>query len=124
MKLPELNFTEPYKAAVIIENDCSNKWRNEVSDFLVKSGCKYMCAWGVECSLWDDSVDWSCIEAFGDSNEESVVTTWHDQDTLRTALQFLKYDAEHSYVEIKKTIIFHVSKTSDQMKLTSEFENA
>ncbi len=122
--ISNFDFTKPYRAAVIIESNCSNTWRNEVSDLLVISGCKYMCAWGIDCTLWDDSVDWSCIEILGDSEKESVMTTWHDKESLKNAFQFFKYDAKHPYINIDKTIIFHVSNTVDQERIINEFENA
>src|SRR3546814_2317896 len=58
---PELHGA-PYRAVVIIEAPVTAEWRSLVSAWLVKSGCLYMMAWGPDCSLWDDSVDYARSE--------------------------------------------------------------
>jgi len=62
--LPELPGSAPFRVVVLVREAVSNAWRNRVSDLLVKSGCLYMLAWGVECSRWDDAVDWVNVEAW------------------------------------------------------------
>lgn len=57
--LPDLSSFAPFKAIVIVEELVSNTWRNQISVALVRSGCRFMMAWGRDCALWDDSVDWA-----------------------------------------------------------------
>ena len=58
---PEVE-ARPFRAAVIVEAQISDAWRELVSRWLVDSGCLYMSAWGIECSKWDDSVDYANLE--------------------------------------------------------------
>ena len=53
-------------------------------------------AWGLECSEWDDSVDWAVLEKFDFGkipDGHFVMTTWHENETLEEALCFAKFDA-------------------------------
>lgn len=64
-ELPDVGRLKPFKAVVIIETSVSQKRQNEVSDWLVRSGCRYMLAWGPGCGSWDDPVDMANLERFG-----------------------------------------------------------
>jgi hypothetical protein len=75
----------PFSAVVIITAEVTPEWRQKVSEWLVKEGCLCMMAWGIDCSLWDDSVDFANLEAHNwkDIPEgQRVMTTWHDDDSL------------------------------------------
>lgn len=119
--LPVLKVSGYFKAAVIIEANCSEEWRNTVSDWLVKTGCKYMCAWGLECSKWDDAVDWSSIALCGESEEEFVMTTWHENDSLKEFFEFVKTSAIHSCHELEECIIVHIAEQSNYEAVVNEF---
>ena len=57
-------------------------------------------AWGVDCSLWDDSVDHADLERFGYSDipeDEFVMTTWHEGDTLEEVFWFARHVATQTY---------------------------
>jgi hypothetical protein len=59
-------------------------------------------AWGLDCSLWDDSVDYANIEKCGDGgipDDQFVITTWHTGDTLEEVVRFAKIDAISSYTD-------------------------
>ena len=76
---------------VILEGDYGADWQDEVSRWLVDSGCLYMMAWGPRCSSWDDSVDWANIGSFGDEeipDAAFVMTTWHDDEPLDEVFWF------------------------------------
>lgn len=62
--LRNIGYLAPFRAVVIIEREVSVEWRTDVSNWLVHSGCLYMMAWGQDCSLWDDSVDWANMDYF------------------------------------------------------------
>lgn len=53
--LPDINCWRPFRAGVIIEAEVNPKWQEAVSEWLVRSGCLYMVAWGIGCCSWDDS---------------------------------------------------------------------
>lgn len=54
---PDISKHSPFRAVLILEKSVSNEWQQQVSQWLVSSGCLYMMAWGINCSSWDDSVD-------------------------------------------------------------------
>ena len=85
---PSLDGAAPFKAVVVIDSEVTPEWQAQVSDWLVRSGCQYMMAWGLDCSSWDDSVDVANLEMFdfGEIPDEGfVMTTWHEKDSLLEA---------------------------------------
>ena len=91
-----------YKCLLLIERVVEDSFRHQLSRSLVDSGCLYTMAWGLDCSLWDDSVDYANIEKFGDGgipDDQFVMTTWHTDDTLEEVVRFAKIDAIFSYTD-------------------------
>ena len=89
-----------YKCLLLTERHVGETLRNEVSRKLVNTGCAFAMAWGPDCSLWDDSIDLANIEKFKDRaipDEQFVMTTWHEKETLQEVLRFAKIDAAVSY---------------------------
>jgi len=105
-QLPNLAQYAPFKAVVALNASYSDDWQNEVSDWLVESGCRYMMAWGPNCSSWDDSLDWADMRArnYEDDDSKFVMTTWHDKETLESAFWYAQFCAMFSYddVELKE----------------------
>lgn len=60
--IPDFKSNSPYAAVLILEVSTSKDWMYQLSDFLVNTGFRYMMAWGVNCSQWDDSVDFANLE--------------------------------------------------------------
>jgi hypothetical protein len=60
-----------------------------------------MLAWGIDGTLWDDSVDLVEINKFlpeiEGPDDEFVLTTWHDNDTLEEVIHFTKFGAVETY---------------------------
>lgn len=89
-----------YKCVVLVERIVDQSFRGQLSKLLVESGCLYFMAWGFDCSLWDDSVDYANLERFDYGevpDEQFVMTTWHENQSLEEVLRFAKYDAIKSY---------------------------
>ncbi len=125
--LPDVGNLKPYKAIVVVENRPSLEWQYQASEWLVGSGCLYMLAWGEDCTSWDDSVDSANLETFdfGDiPDEEFVVTTWHESETLEEVFQFAKDLALHPTVKLKNVLILHVSTDNKHAKFEAMFRNA
>jgi hypothetical protein len=99
----------------VVEEPVTVEWRALVSRWLVEADCLFMMAWGHECSLWDDSVDFANLERFdfGDvPDRHFVMTTWHEKESLNEVFWFAKHAAYvvDSSVEVAETVIFHVSR--------------
>ena len=106
----------PFRAILAIEAPVTHEWQLEMSKWLVQSGCLYMLAWGRECSSWDDTVDDANLQAFDYGeipDEHSVMTTWHENETLREVFDFAKRHASpmSESVELHETVVFHISAT-------------
>jgi hypothetical protein len=62
---PALDDFSPFKAIVVIEDVVDPEWQMAASKWLADTGCRYMMAWGKDCSSWDDSVDLANLDQFG-----------------------------------------------------------
>ena len=124
---PELKITKPFKTIVIIEEKTSNEWQAAASFWLVQQGCRYMMAWGNECSTWDDSVDYANIEFFGYEQlqgEELVMTTWHDDETLQDVFLFSKNSAHHPTLDLSEVVIIHICQSEKKEFFLGEYTQA
>lgn len=124
--LQDLGF-KPYRCVVVIEDQVSKDKQNEISDWLVATGCLYMMAWGPDCSSWDDSVDASNCEQFNYESipEESfVMTTWHENESLDEVFWFAQNSTDEACdgTPIDHTLILHVSVTDKRNKLLAAYE--
>lgn len=85
---------QPYIVVIAIHNNnVSNDWRNKCSDWIVKSEqCYWALAWGHECSIWDDALDYSYLEfcnyELPDDDDYTLMTTWHEDQTLEEVIEF------------------------------------
>ncbi|MFN3932324.1 MAG: hypothetical protein ACK4JY_11300 [Brevundimonas sp.] len=108
---PAIDALRPFKAVLVLDQAVSEEWQGRVSDWLVKSGCLYMMAWGTGCSSWDDSVDYANLSAtdFGDmSDDQFVLTTWHDDEPLAATFWFAGHAAVHPTVPLSNVVIIDV----------------
>jgi hypothetical protein len=125
--LPEIARFSPFKAVVILDGEYSSEWQRDVSDWLVLSGCLYVMAWGPNCSSWDDSVDWSNIGRFEGSeipDENFVMTTWHDHESLESVFWFAGASAYHPHVELNETILLDVGQQNREAEFLELFKSA
>jgi hypothetical protein len=116
----------PFGAIVAIEAEVTSEWQWQVSKWLVEAGCLNMLAWGRDCSSWDDSVDYANLEAFNYDDipaERQIMTTWHEDESLREVMNFAKHNmvAMSDDVEIKETVLLHISETDKQLEFEQLF---
>ena len=125
--LPDISRLNPFRAVVVVDESVSNEWKKSVSAWLVHSGCLYMMAWGIDCSSWDDSVDFANLEAFNHEDipeDQFVMTTWHDDEPLKEVFWFSKHVASHPEVELRNTLILHIAQNGREQELLSEYSGA
>ncbi|MBH9577694.1 DUF7684 family protein [Inhella proteolytica] len=125
--LPALSSARPLRVAVVVEQDCPNDWRNAVCDWLFKAGCRYLVAWGKDCSGWDDAMDWTCLEAckFSASmGPDFVMTTWHDDEPLFEALAFAKHAANHPVLSLPDFCLLHIAPAPRKNELLQIYDAA
>lgn len=117
----------PFRAIVVIDTTVRAAWRNKISSWLVEAGCLYMMAWGIDCSTWDDSVDWAVIEAFSFEDapdDRDVMTTWHEKQPLSDAFYFAGHWADHPSVELDETIIIHIAEDAQRSSLLQAYHDS
>ena len=109
--LPAVFDSAPFQAVLVAEIECSQTWQALVSEWLVRSGCRYAMTWGLNSSSWDTAIDMANIEAF-DFNaippEGFVMTTWHEE-SLAEAFWYSKHCAAHPDVEMKSVMLLHLA---------------
>src|SRR5690606_27385773 len=111
----------------VIDADVTPEWQGQVSDWLVRSGCRYMMAWGKDCSAWDSSVDEANLVQFdyGEIPEDDfVMTTWHANEPLEEAFWFSQFCAMHPSLELEKTYIVHISPEAREAAMLQAFAAA
>lgn len=126
-KLPDISELHPFRCVVIVEESVTPEWQSQVSSWLVVSGCLYMMAWGENCSNWDDSVDHANLEFFDYKeipDENFVMTTWHDKEPIKEVFWFSKNNAFHPIINIKNTLILHISKNKMENEVLEKYNDA
>lgn len=117
----------PYLAVVISERTVSESQRWEIARGLCETGCRYMMAWGPDCSLWDDAVDHANLAQFGFGpvpTRSSVVTTWHEDESLDEVFCFAKHHAMHPDLQLGDTLLLHFGDKCAGPELLRRFEAA
>lgn len=93
----------------------------------MEAGDLYVVCWGIDCSAWDDAVDWANIEAWryvAVPPEALVITTWHERESLDECLGFAKRFATHPVVALQRTILLHVAVQASEMELKAAYSRA
>lgn len=114
----------PFRALIVSEAEATQGWRNRIAEWLLKSGCLYVVAWGIECEDWHDTVDWTNLEEFdfGDiPDDKFVMTTWHTNDPLSEAMWFAGQCAFHPDIELADTVILHVANASREIEMLQTY---
>ena len=125
--VPPLRQGPPFKAAVIIEQDCGKEWRAALCKWIVHSGCLSASTWGTSCEVWHDEIDHVNLSDFdwGDiPGDAFVLTSWHDHGELSEALFFVAECVEHPHVPLEVAIIIHISEEERKAELLAAFEKA
>lgn len=87
----EINFDlpkHPYIAILAIySQSVTPEWQSICSDWIAKSEqCYWALAWGHECSIWDDALDYAylkfCNYDLPEDDDYNLMTTWHEDQTL------------------------------------------
>jgi hypothetical protein len=126
-ELPPIGLAGPFKAVLVLEQAVPDDWQDRVSEWLVRSGCLYMMAWGTECSSWDDSVDWANLRvaAVDDiPDDQFVMTTWHDNESLAETFWFAGHAACHPTVALDEVAIIDIGPTNREADLTGGYRAA
>ncbi len=90
-------FGKPFVAVVVACGPALTPCTQaEISAQLVANYCRFMLAWGINASSWDDSVDYAFLATNPDYNppdDRHVITTWHDDETIEDVIWFALLNA-------------------------------
>ncbi|HWW11539.1 MAG TPA: hypothetical protein VN018_03410 [Brevundimonas sp.] len=124
---PVIGQDGPFKAVLVIEQDAEEAWRDRIGDWLITSGCLYMMAWGQQAVEWHDSVDWALL-TIHDFNEvpddEHVMTTWHDDESLAEVFRFAGHAAWHATVSLDEIWIIDISENERKRLMLEDYAAA
>lgn len=129
-KLPALSKYFTLFIANNIELD-EDKYFEKAKE-LIKSGLAYMCAWGKGCSMLDDIFDDASVrmeiegEKETDDDENVIMTTWHEDETLKNALEFFLMNTSPTakyFDECKTAIVLKIGDSSETKHLRDLLEN-
>lgn len=124
---PRLEGTAFYKAVLVIDCEVPPEWEAQVSDWLVRSGCRYMMAWGQRCGYWELSVDRADTARFapGEISEDDIVlTTSHQNESLQETFWFSERCAMHPSRELERTYVVHIAPEGRATELLKTFRAA
>lgn len=124
---PPMMAARPFLAILVADEQASNEWRNQIAEWLIANGCLYFVAWGIDCEVWHDSVDWANLKAhnFGDiPGDRFVMTTWHDKERLSAVFWFAGHCACHPDVELDGALILHVARRDERARVVEAFQTA
>ena len=114
----------PRRVIVLVEQDVTSQWQDAVSKWIVDCGCLYMMAWGRDCSLWDDSVDWANLKHIGGAeltDDNHVMTTWHADEPLSEVFFFNQMCAWHPTLDLHLVTILDVSEQERSSDILSVY---
>jgi hypothetical protein len=126
-QMPNISEFSPFKAVLIIDAKVETAWQANVSRWLTDAGCRYTMAWGIDCSSWDTSVDLANLEKFdyGEIPEDDfIMTTMHDDESLDEVLWFAKTTAHHPTVKLDNMLFLHIGVTDREEEITALFAAA
>jgi hypothetical protein len=125
--LPDLSALRPFKTVVLVEDVVTSDRQAAICRWLVEAGCRYIMAWGEECHSWDDSVDLANREKFNfeDIPDEGVViTTWHEDESLKEVFWFAKHTAIHPCFPLDTTVLLHLASFGREQEISAEYTDA
>lgn len=104
--------SNPRRVVVLIEQEGTADWQDRISEWIIDSGCLYMMAWGIDCSSWDDSVDYALLSRYENQeipDDRFVMTTWHEEEPLSEVFFYCLMCAFHPTIELSRATILHIA---------------
>lgn len=86
-------------------------------------------AWGIDCSLWDDSIDEANIAKFFPKSvpaDQFVMTTWHSDESIDDVFFYAKHNALLSYddVELEDLLVVDIGLHPREDEIREVFERS
>lgn len=125
--LPSISELKPFLAILVVDEQVGAEWRDKVSHWLVKSGCKYMLSWGKDRAAWNESVDLANIAQFQNGQipeDELVLTSDQNELSLDHFFTEAKITATQDCSDFDHTLILHISMENKEKEVLTRFSGA
>ena len=125
--LPDLAHLAPFKAVLALEINCSDKLQNEIADWLVTSGCRYIMICGEGHEAWKDAIRKANLAQFDIDDMQSkdfVMVTPHVGEKLRNVFWHAKKVARHPDVAMNQVVTIHLSDQNRAAEYLTMYEKA
>ena len=125
--LPGIGQFAPFKVVLAIGDSVSRSRQNEISNWLVEMGGKYVMICGSDCKSWEQSIRQANlgqvdIEDMGP--REFVMITTHEHERLRNVFWHAKKHARHTHIKLNNMLAIHIGNRNRSVEYLSMFEKA
>ena len=125
--LPDIEPFAPFKVVLAVEESVSPARRDEIADWLVASGGRYVMVCGSDGEEWIESIRQANLAEI-DINEmkpeQFVMITPHSEEKLRHVFWHAKKVARHSHVKIRDILTLHIGQKNRSVEYYAIFEKA
>jgi hypothetical protein len=88
----DIKIKSPYACLIYsTQKDVTDEEMQQVSDWIISSGCRYAVCAGIKCSEWHDSIDWSYIASdpnYSPPDSRFIMTSWHTDESIEEVVWF------------------------------------
>lgn len=121
------HFVSPFRGSdfalllVVLDPEINLEERTGVSREIIRENCRYAVCFGVDCSRWDDSIDWVHLEtddSYNPPDDRLVMTTWHEEEPLDEVVKWFRWATTFdSFIPGKFLVCLIGGKETDTMEV-------
>lgn len=119
----------PFRCVILLERAVDAANRELICKQLVEAGCRWALTWGIDCLAWHDSIDDANFDRFipgSIPDDQYVITTWHEDETIEDVLFFAKFNALWSTADLDLVdlLILDVGTVGRKEEIREAYERA
>jgi len=122
--LPDIEQFAPFKVLLSVDDPVSTERQKDISNWLVKMGALHVTVRGENCQAWKESIRQANVNLANLDDmlpEQFVMITTHQFEGLRSVFRQIKKYARHTHVDLKFTVIIHLSQIDGETEYLSIF---
>lgn len=126
-ELPSIGHLAPFKVVLAVEDTVERSRQDQVANWLVEMGGKYVMICGSHCKSWEESIRQANLEQVSLENmtpEQFVMITTHEKERLRNVFWHAKKLARHTHVKFTNTVAIHIGSQNRSVEYLAMFEKA